>query len=97
MGARNPQLVHEQSRKKSKARTMKGSSYDDISLKDSYAAYDIDIDDLNFSDVDIPATKTWDDDQMLMNLIDAHALIAEIAIQLGSRRRQLNPGHGQPS
>ena len=63
---------------------MKGSSYDDISLKDSYAAYDIDIDDLNFSDVDIPATKIWDDDQMLMNLIDAHALIAEIAIQLGS-------------
>ena len=63
---------------------MKGSSYDDVSLKDSYAAYDIDIDDLDFSDVDIPATKIWDDDQMLMNLIDAHALIAEIAIQLGS-------------
>ena len=63
---------------------MKGSSYDDISLKDSYAAYDIDIDNIDFSDVDIPATKIWDDDQMLMNLIDAHALIAEIAIQLGS-------------
>ena len=63
---------------------MKGSSYDDISLKDSYAAYDIEIDNLDFSDVDIPATKIWDDDQMLMNLIDAHALIAEIAIQLGS-------------
>jgi hypothetical protein len=64
---------------------MKGSSYDDISLKDSYAAYDIDIDDLDFSDIEIPAAKTWDDDQMLMNLIDAHALIAEIAIQLGSQ------------
>ena len=63
---------------------MKGSSYDDISLKDSYAAYDIDIDNIDFSNVDIPATKIWDDDQMLMNLIDAHALIAEIAIQLGS-------------
>ena len=63
---------------------MKGSSYDDISLKDSYAAYDIEIDNIDFSDVDIPATKIWDDDQMLMNLIDAHALIAEIAIQLGS-------------
>ena len=63
---------------------MKGSSYNDISLKDSYAAYDIEIDNLDFSDVDIPATKIWDDDQMLMNLIDAHALIAEIAIQLGS-------------
>ena len=33
---------------------MKGFSYDDISLKDSYAAYDIDIDDLDFSDIDIP-------------------------------------------
>ena len=63
---------------------MKGSSYNDISLKDSYAAYDIEIENLDFSDVDIPATKIWDDDQMLMNLIDAHALIAEIAIQLGS-------------
>ena len=63
---------------------MKGSSYDDISLKDSYAAYDIEIDNIDFSDVNIPAAKTWDDDQMLMNLIDAHALIAEIAIQLGS-------------
>ena len=63
---------------------MKGSSYDDISLKDSYAAYDIEIENLDFSDVDIPAAKIWDDDQMLMNLIDAHALIAEIAIQLGS-------------
>ena len=64
---------------------MKGSSYDDVSLKDSYAAYDIDIDDLDFSDIEIPAAKIWDDDQMLMNLIDAHALIAEIAIQLGSK------------
>mgnify|MGYP001243807762 FL=1 len=64
---------------------MKGSSYNDISLKDSYAAYDIDIDDLDFSDIEIPAAKIWDDDQMLMNLIDAHALIAEIAIQLGSK------------
>lgn len=63
---------------------MKGFSYDDISLKDSYAAYDIDIDNIDFSDVDIPATKIWDDDQILMNLIDSHALIAEIAIQLGS-------------
>ena len=63
---------------------MKGSSYDDISLKDSYAAYDIDLDNIDFSDIDIPAAKIWDDDQMLMNLIDAHALIAEIAIQLGS-------------
>ena len=63
---------------------MKGSSYDDISLKDSYAAYDIDLDNIDFSDIDIPAAKVWDDDQMLMNLIDAHALIAEIAIQLGS-------------
>tara|TARA_B100002019_G_scaffold278001_1_gene278415 strand:+ start:357 stop:644 length:288 start_codon:yes stop_codon:yes gene_type:complete len=62
---------------------MKGSSYDDISLKDSYAAYDIDLDNIDFSDIDIPAAKVWDDDQMLMNLIDAHALIAEIAIQLG--------------
>ena len=64
---------------------MKGSSYDDISLKDSYAAYDIDVEDLDFSDIEIPAAKVWDDDQMLMNLIDAHALIAEIAIQLGSK------------
>ena len=63
---------------------MKGSSYDDISLKDSYAAYDIDLDNIDFNDIDIPAAKVWDDDQMLMNLIDAHALIAEIAIQLGS-------------
>ena len=64
---------------------MKGSSYDDISLKDSYAAYGINLDDIDFNDIEIPATKIWDDDQMLMNLIDAHALIAEIAIQLGSK------------
>jgi hypothetical protein len=63
---------------------MKGSSYDDITLKQSYAAYDIDLEDIDFSDIEIPAAKIWDDDQMLMNLIDAHALIAEIAIQLGS-------------
>ncbi len=64
---------------------MKGFSYDDISLKDSYAAYDIDVDDLDFSGIEIPAAKVWDDDQILMNLIDAHALIAEIAIQLGAK------------
>ena len=64
---------------------MKGSSYDDITLKQSYAAYDIDVDDIDFSDIEVPATKTWDDDQMLVNLIDAHALIAEIAIQLGCK------------
>ena len=64
---------------------MKGSSYDDITLKQSYAAFDIDVDDIDFSDIEVPATKIWDDDQMLMNLIDAHALIAEIAIQLGSK------------
>ena len=64
---------------------MKGFSYDDISLKDSYAAYDIDIDDLDFSGIEIPAAKVWDDDQILMNLIDSHALIAEIAIQLGAK------------
>ena len=63
---------------------MKGSSYDDITLKQSYAAYDIDLEDIDFSDIEIPAAKIWDDDQILMNLIDAHALIAEIAIQLGS-------------
>jgi|TARA_R100000458_G_C8210187_1_gene197915 hypothetical protein len=63
---------------------MKGSSYDDITLKQSYAAYDIDLENIDFSDIEIPAAKIWDDDQMLMNLIDAHALIAEIAIQLGS-------------
>ena len=64
---------------------MKGSSYNDITLKQSYAAFDIDVDDIDFSDIEVPATKIWDDDQMLMNLIDAHALIAEIAIQLGSK------------
>ena len=64
---------------------MKGSSYDDITLKQSYAAFDIDVDDIDFSNIEVPATKIWDDDQMLMNLIDAHALIAEIAIQLGSK------------
>ena len=64
---------------------MKGSSYDDISLKDSYAAYDIDIDNIDFDQIEVPAVKIWDDDQILMNLIDAHALIAEIAIQLGTR------------
>ena len=31
---------------------MKGSSYDDISLKDSYAAYDVDLDNIDFSDID---------------------------------------------
>ena len=66
---------------------MKGSSYDDITLKDSYAAYGINLDDIDFSDIEIPAAKIWDDDQMLMNLIDAHALIAEIAIQLGSKEK----------
>ena len=64
---------------------MKGSSYDDITLKQCYAAFDIDVDDIDFSDIEVYATKIWDDDQMLMNLIDAHALIAEIAIQLGSK------------
>lgn len=64
---------------------MKGSSYNDVSLKDSYAAYGIDIEDIDFEKIEIPASKVWDDDQMLMNLIDAHALIAEIAIQLGSK------------
>ena len=64
---------------------MKGFSYDDISLKDSYAAYDIDIDNIDFDQIEVPAVKIWDDDQILMNLIDAHALIAEIAIQLGTR------------
>ena len=64
---------------------MKGSSYDDISLKESYAAYGINLDDIDFNDIEIPAAKIWDDDQMLMNLIDAHALIAEIAIQLGAK------------
>lgn len=64
---------------------MKGSSYNDVSLKESYAAYGIDIEDINFKKIEIPASKVWDDDQMLMNLIDAHALIAEIAIQLGSK------------
>ena len=64
---------------------MKGSSYNDITLKQSYAAFDIDVDNIDFSDIEVPATKIWDDDQMLMNRIDAHALIAEIAIQLGSK------------
>jgi len=64
---------------------MKGFSYDKISLRDSYAAFDIDLDQIDFEEIEIPASKIWDDDQILMNLIDAHALIAEIAIQLGTK------------
>ena len=64
---------------------MKGSSYDKLSLQESYAVYDIDLDNINFDDIEMPVVKVWDDNQMLINLIDAHALIAEIAIQLGSK------------
>tara|TARA_A100000171_G_C2127619_1_gene144561 strand:- start:840 stop:1127 length:288 start_codon:yes stop_codon:yes gene_type:complete len=64
---------------------MKSSNQDDTLLKNSYAAYGMILDDIENSDIEIPAAKVWDDHQMLMNLIDAHALIAEIAIQLGSK------------
>ena len=61
------------------------SMRDKLSLQESYAVYGIDLDNIDFDDIEMPVVKVWDDNQMLINLIDAHALIAEIAIQLGSK------------
>ena len=49
---------------------MKSSNQDDTLLKNSYAAYGMILDDIENSDIEIPATKVWDDHQMLMNLIE---------------------------
>ena len=65
---------------------MTDSNFEKLSVKESYAVYGIDLDNINFiaeDQIEIPASQYLDHEQMLMKLVEAHALIAEVAIQLG--------------
>lgn len=65
---------------------MTNPNFEELSLKDSFAAYGINLQDINFEiedPIELPASQCLDHEQMLMKLVEAHALIAEVAIQLG--------------
>ena len=65
---------------------MTDSNFEKLSVKESYAVYGIDLENINFEAedlIEVPAAQYLNHEEMLMKLVEAHALIAEVAIQLG--------------
>ena len=65
---------------------MTDSNFERISVKEAYAMYGINLANIDIESedlIEIPAASYLNHEQLLMKLVDAHALIAEVAIQLG--------------